>query len=108
MEWMPVIVAIVTGISSVVAVVISNAASNAKVTALLDKNQAVFETKVTEQITQLRTQVENNNEKNNGVIDRVFKLEKNDAVQDAELRRLGARISVVEEVKRGNHDKQVS
>ncbi|MBO5971158.1 MAG: hypothetical protein J6S14_22010 [Clostridia bacterium] len=104
MEWIPVIVAIVTGVCSVLAVVISNAASNAKVTALLDKNQTVFETKVTEQITQLRTQVE----KHNSMIERVYRLETNDAVQDAELRRLQARIGVVENVERGNHDKQIS
>lgn len=97
MEWTPVLVAVITGICSVIAIVISNVASNKEMSAKLDKNQTVFEARITEQISQLRTQVE----KHNNLIERVYGLEKNDAIQDAELHRLGKRITVVEESKAG-------
>ena len=95
MEWTPVVVAIITGVCSVLAIVISNTVSNKEMSSKLDKNQLVFETKVTEQITSLREQVE----KHNKLIERVYSLERNDALQDAELHRLGKRVSIVEDAK---------
>lgn len=46
MDWMPVIVALIGAISSVVAVVITNKSSNREITHKLETNQAVTDTKL--------------------------------------------------------------
>lgn len=66
-----VIVAIVTGVGTLIGVIITSLASNSKIDAKLDRQQAVFEAHVTEQLEQLRKQVE----KHNQVIERTYKLE---------------------------------
>lgn len=88
-----VIVSIITGLFTVLAVLISNAKATRDTQAKIDKNQAVFEAHVTEQISGLRTTVE----KHNKVIERTYKLEENNAVQDAELKRLNKRIEIIEQ-----------
>ena len=46
MDWMPVIVALIGAISSVVAVIITNKSSNREITHKLETNQAVTDTKL--------------------------------------------------------------
>lgn len=48
-----IIVAIISGIATVLAVVLTNAASNRKVVAQLKENQAVIETKYSERLKQV-------------------------------------------------------
>ena len=90
-----IVVALITSISSVIAVIITSIASHLSITQKLDKQQAVFEAIVTERIGNLQKQVE----KHNSIVDRTFELEKNDALQDAELKRLQTRLKAVEEEK---------
>lgn len=92
MEWWYIAGTVLTGLCSVAAVVLSNVASNREMSAKLDKTQAIFEATVTEEITSLRKQVE----KHNNVLERVYGLEKNDAVQDTELKRLNKRMEIME------------
>ena len=90
--WVPIFVAVVTGIASVAGVVITTNSNNAKMQAKLEQTQAVFEAHVTEQIGQLRKEVEQHNK----VIERTFELEKGSVLHEAELLRLGKRISALE------------
>lgn len=94
-----IIVALVTGLCSVLAVYLTNRKASSDIDAKLDKQQAVFEAHVTEQINGVKTDVkrlEAKQDKHNEVIERTFALEKNDALQDAELGRLGKRVSLLE------------
>lgn len=94
-----IIVALVTGLFSVLAVYLTNRKASSDIDAKLDKQQAVFEAHVTEQINGVKTDVkrlEVKQDKHNEVIERTFALEKNDALQDAELGRLGKRVSLLE------------
>lgn len=92
-------VAIVTGVCSVLAVYLTNRKASSDMDAKLDKQQAVFEAHVTEQINGVKSdmkRLETKQDKHNEVIERTFALEKNDALQDAELGRLGKRVSILE------------
>ena len=62
-----IIVALITGGLSLVGVIISNASSNRRVEASLEKAQAVTETKIDELTRQVHL--------HNGVIERTYKLE---------------------------------
>lgn len=72
-----IIVALITGVLTLVGVIISNSRSNAV--------QA-------ERIEQLRAEVK----KHNGLIERTYKLEDRANLTDAELKRLDKRLSIVE------------
>ena len=72
-----IIVAIITGILTLVGVLISNS-----------RNDAVQ----TERIEQLRTEVK----KHNNLIERTYKLEDRANLAEAELKRLDKRLSIVE------------
>ena len=87
-----VIVALVTGLCGVAAMVISNVIANNKMSQKIDKTQAVFEAHVTEQIQALTKQVE----KHNTIIERTYKLEESSALHEAELKRLNKRLELVE------------
>ena len=76
-----VIVAIITGVFSVLAILLTNIASNKAIAAKLDKQHAVFEAIVTEKIGTLQKTVE----KHNQVIDRTYKLEQKTAVIEQKL-----------------------
>ena len=76
-----VIVAIITGVFSVLAILLTNIASNKAIDAKLDKQHAVFEAIVTEKIGTLQKTVE----KHNQVIDRTYKLEQKTAVIEQKL-----------------------
>lgn len=90
-----VIVAIITGVLTLVGVVVTSAASAKSMDAKLDKQQAVFEAHVGEQISHLREQVE----RHNRVVERTYDLEKNDARQSDEINRLNKRVSILEGAK---------
>lgn len=68
-----IIVAIISGILTLIGVLIANSRSDAV---------------QSERIEQLRSEVK----KHNGLIEKVYRLEQNDAVQDAELKRVNARL----------------
>lgn len=98
-----IIVAIITGVCSVLAVFLTSRRAAADMDAKLDKQQAVFEAHVAEQINGLKTDVrrlETKQDKHNAVIERTFALEKNDALQDAELVRIRRRLDAVEGEKK--------
>lgn len=63
-----VIVALITGLFSVIAVIVTNISSNRKIQAQLDKQQAVFG----EQLKELQRRVE----VHNSVIERTYELER--------------------------------
>ena len=90
--WVPIIVSVVTGIATVAGVIISTANSLKMMDAKLEKNQAVLEAHLTEQIKHLQQQVE----KHNSVIDRTFKLETKSRLQEAEINRQAERINKLE------------
>lgn len=93
MEWLSLAGVVVTGICTIVAVVLSNVASNNKVAAMLDKSQAVFEAKVTEEIGQLKSQVE----KHNNIIERTYKLENEVSVHEEKIKVANNRIKNLED-----------
>ena len=81
------------------AVYLTKRKASSDMDAKLDKQQAVFEAHVTEQINGVKSdmkRLETKQDKHNEVIERTFALEKNDALQDAELGRLGKRVSILE------------
>lgn len=97
------VAAIITGAFSVLAVWLTSRKAGADMDAKLDKQQAVFEAHVTEQINSVKADVrrlEVKQDKHNEVIERTYALEKNDALQDAEIKRLGKRLELVE----GEHE----
>lgn len=69
--WVPIIVSVVTGIATVAGVIISTANSLKLMDAKLEKNQAVFEAHVTEQMKQL----EKKQDKHNNFIERTYKMQ---------------------------------
>lgn len=72
-----IIVAIITGVLTLVGVLISNSRSDAV---------------QNERIEQLRQEVK----KHNNLIDRMYKVEENVAIHEAELKRVNRRLEVVE------------
>ena len=98
-----VIVALVTGLCSVIAVAITNAKFGRDMDAKLDKQQAVFEAHITEQINGVKADVrrlEQKQDKHNEVINRTYELEKRADLQEAEIERHKQRIKELE--KRGD------
>lgn len=90
-----IIVAIITGLCSVLAVYLSSQKSARDMDAKLDKQQAVFEAHITEQINGLKDdmrRIEQKQDKHNGVIERTYKLEEKTALHEAEIKRLGKRL----------------
>lgn len=90
--WVPVLVAVVTGVFSLWGSVIAGKKQSKDLAAQLDKNQAVFEAVVSEKISGLQKQVE----KHNSIVERTYKLEAESLRHGDELKRLGARISEME------------
>ena len=88
-----IIVAIVTGIVTILSVVLTTRASAKETDAKIEKQQAVFEAIVTERISALTAKVE----KHNTVIERTYKLEEATALQEAEIKRINKRLEIVEE-----------
>lgn len=93
MEWLSFAGVLATGICTVLAVVFSNMASNQKVASMLDKSQAVFEAKVTEEIGQLKSQVE----KHNNLIERTYELENKVSVHEEKIKVANNRIKNLED-----------
>ena len=91
--WVTLAGIILTGIFSVLGVVITNSKANREMDAKLEQTQAVFEAHVSEKIQQLTQKVE----KHNTVIERTYALEKTCELQGAELKRHGERIKKLEE-----------
>ena len=83
-----IIVAIVTGIVTILSVVLTTRASAKEVDAKLERQQAVFEAVVTERIAVLTQKVE----RHNSVIERTYKLEQDSALHEAELKRINKRL----------------
>ena len=81
-----------TGVFSVIAVLVSNQKSNKEIQSKLDKQQAVFEAHVTEQISGLQKTVE----KHNNMIERTYKLEESSSLHEAELKRVNKRLEALE------------
>lgn len=73
-----IIIAIITGLFSVLAVAFTNHHQNSKITTQLDKHQAVTD----EKISELRRETE----KHNKVIERTYKLEKDVEVIKTKLK----------------------
>lgn len=94
-----IIVAIITGICTIVGVLVTSLANSKNIDLKLDKQQAVFEAHVSEKIASLQSRVE----KHNQVIERTYKLEMSDARQNDEIKRLGERIKVLELKPRGGN-----
>lgn len=78
-----IIVAIITGLCSVLAVYLTSQKSARDVDAKLEKQQAVFEAIVTERINALTEKVE----RHNTVIERTYRLEEKTALLEAEIKR---------------------
>lgn len=91
--WIPVLVAVVTGAFSLWGSVIAGKRQTKDLAAQLDKQQAVFEAVVTEKIGALQRQVE----RHNSVIDRTAALEAEALRHGDELKRLGTRLTKVED-----------
>lgn len=91
--WIPVLVAVVTGGFSLIGAIIAGKRQTESLQTQLAKNQAVFEAVVTEKIGVLKKQVE----KHNSLVERTYKLESESLRHADELKRLGARLSAVEE-----------
>lgn len=91
--WIPVLVAVVTGVFSLTGSVIAGKRQQKDLAAQLDKQQAVFEAVVTEKIGALQRQVE----KYNSVKDRTAALEAESLRHGDELKRLGTRLTKVED-----------
>ena len=87
-----IIVAIVTGIVTILSVVLTTRASAKEVDAKLERQQAVFEAVVTERIAVLTQKVE----RHNSVIERTYKLEQDSALHEAELKRINKRLEPLE------------
>ena len=95
-----IVTAFITGGFSVAAVVVSNRKAAADMDAKLAQQQAVFEATVTAKIEALEdkvTALDKKVDKHNNVIDRTYKLEANDALQDAELKRVNKRLEGLED-----------
>ena len=91
--WIPVLVAVVTGGFSLWGAVIAGKKQTESLQSQLKQNQAVFEAVVTEKIGVLTKQVE----KHNSLVERTYKLEADTLRHADELKRLGARLSAVED-----------
>lgn len=93
---------LLTGLFSVLAVYLTNRKANADIDAKLDKQQAVFEAHVTEQINGIKTDVqrlEKKQDAHNAVIERTYELEKKTALHEDELKRVNKRLEGVERAK---------
>jgi len=94
-----VMVALITGGASVLAIIITSIATHLDVTQKLDKQQAVFEAHVTEQINGVKADVrrlETAQNKHNEVIDRTYALERKAEMQETEIKRHAERIRILE------------
>ena len=89
------LVALVTGAFSVLAVWLTSRKASADMDAKLDKQQAVFEAVVTERIGSLQKRVE----EHNSIVTKTYELEKSSALHEAELKRLNKRIANMEGAK---------
>lgn len=87
-----VIVAIVTGAFSVLAVIITNNKSNREVSSKLDMQHAVLEERMTQEIGALRKEVE----RHNNVISRTFNLESKMEVIEEKIKVASKRIDNLE------------
>lgn len=93
-----VMVALITGGASVLAVIITSIATHLDVTQKLDKQQAVFEAIVNERFDRLKEDVarlEIKQDKHNAVIERTQNLEKSVALNTAEINRLEERVEKI-------------
>lgn len=81
---------LLVGVFSLIGVVISNNKSNSKIQSDMKTAQAVTDTKIEE----LKNQVE----KHNKVIERVYSLEKSDAVEQKEIKVINHRIEDLEKL----------
>lgn len=86
---------IITGILTLVGVIIANNKSNREIQAKMDKQQAVFEEHTSGEIGALRKEVE----RHNGVIERVFGLEQKHAVMSEQIKVVNHRIDDLERGK---------
>lgn len=93
--WIPILVAVVTGAFSLWGAVIAGNRQTKDLAAQLKQNQAVFEAVVTTKMDALTRKVE----AHNNLIERTYKLEAESLRHADELKRLGTRISEVEEHK---------
>lgn len=91
--WIPVLVAVVTGLFSLWGSTIAGKRQTKDLQAELAKNQAVFEAVVTEKIGGLTREVE----KHNSVIARTYELETAALRHEDELKRLNKRLEKLEE-----------
>ena len=90
--WIPVMVAVITGLFGLAGSFLALNQQRNKFMSELDKKHAIFETTVQTEIKHLREQVE----KHNSVIDRTYQLEAKTERQDDELKRLNRRLEIVE------------
>lgn len=79
---------IVVGVLSLIGIIVTNSKSNKSIERKLEVSQAVTDTKIDE----LKNQVE----KHNKVIERVYQLEKSDAVEQEEIKVINHRIKDLE------------
>lgn len=87
-----IVVALITGVCSMIAVWITSAKASRDMDAKLEKNQAVFEAIVTERLTSLQKRVEEHNQ----LITRTYELEKQSDIHKAEFNRINHRLDAVE------------
>ena len=98
------VVALVTGAFSVLAVWLTNRKAASDMDAKLAQQQAVFETFVNGKLEVLTGKVAAIDKKvdaHNKLVERTYKLEANDALQDAEMKRINKRL---EGLENGNSD----
>ena len=98
-EWLQFAGTIIVALLSLIGVVVTNNKSNREMNTKIDKTQAVFEAHVTEQINGVKAdllRVEKKQDKYNNLIERTFALEKTTELQNAEIKRHGERIKILE------------
>ena len=90
-----VIVAVISGVFSVLAITVTSLISSKNLNIKLDKQQAVFEAIVNERIASLKNDVarlEVKQDKHNMLIDRTAELEKTVALNTADIKHLDEKI----------------
>lgn len=90
-----VIASIVTGVFTIVAIIITNVASNKEVQGKFDKQLAVFEERVKIEVSNLKKEVE----KHNSIVERTYSVEARTDVLEEKVRVANHRIEDLERSK---------
>lgn len=89
-EWIGILGVVITSVGTLIGVIITNKSANNKLIQQATTNQAVFEAHVQEKIDALTKEVK----RHNSIIERTYKLETQQQVQEEKIASLERRISM--------------